>query len=104
MTAALWVHTLAAMDRIIGGDPVESDPFLKPAPASEPDVLDATDAAWGLGSAHPGYPPRAAARAARAALPDPCGHCGGTGFVVTHEDGGAGYRPCYRCPKPGGAA
>lgn len=37
------------------------DPFL--TPTDEPNVLDTVDPAWGLGSADPDYPPRAAYRA-----------------------------------------
>ena len=76
------------------------DPFLDQS-IDEPNVLDTVDPAWGLPAAHPDYPARVADREARAAA---CGHCGGLGFVVTHEDGDAGYRPCHRCPTEAGAA
>jgi hypothetical protein len=75
------------------------DPFL--ASATEPSPLDTVAPAWGLPAADRDFPARVAERAARAAA---CPSCDGTGFVITHEDGGAGYRPCFRCPSEGDAA
>ena len=90
MSAAEWVR-------------LPADPFTDPAGAEDPNPLDTADPAWGLPAAHRDFPARVVERAAREANAV-CVHCGGTGFVVTHEEGDAGYRPCFRCPAQDGAA
>lgn len=73
---------------------VPADPFLTPAPGP-------VASAWGLPEVDPawGLPAVERLRVLREqATPVACVVCGGTGFVVTHEDGDVGYRPCHRCP------
>lgn len=62
MTAGLFVRAAIAWEQFVG-----RDPFLDESATEVPNVLDAVDPAWGLGSAHPDYPPRVAARRIRAA-------------------------------------
>lgn len=102
MTAPLF-YRLAEFQARILGEPL-TDPLLDPAGADDPNPLDVVDPAWGLPAADPAFPARVAERAARAAVRPACPSCGDSGFVVTHEEGDAGYRPCYRCPSDRGAA
>lgn len=101
MTAPLFVRAAVMVDRLFG-QPMP-DPLLDPAGAEDPNPLDDVDPAWGLPAGHQDFPARVAERRNREAC-EPCAHCEGTGYVATYEDGGAGFRPCHRCPQTGDAA
>lgn len=94
--AALAYHLVSTVDRLLGGDPLEPPPDPESVEATRP--VDIDDCGVCAGSRAIQLDPRDPASV------EECGACDGTGFVITHEDGGAGYRPCFRCPVEGDAA